>query len=49
MTVKTTTVSLFFFLVALIAGAWPLALPTAQSNTAPTQVSHAVQADSPSA
>jgi hypothetical protein len=42
---RTTT--LFFFLVALVAGAWPLALPTAQSN--PVEVSHAAEAVSPAA
>jgi hypothetical protein len=46
MTIKSTYV--FWFLVALIAGAWPLALPTAQ-NSAPVQVSHAAKAVSPAA
>jgi hypothetical protein len=46
MTIRMTT--LVFFLVALVAGAWPLALPTVQSN-APMQVSHAAEAVSPAA
>jgi hypothetical protein len=46
MTIKTHY--LFWFLVALVAGAWPLALPTAQSN-APAQVSHAAEAETQAA
>lgn len=45
-TIRTST--LLVFLVALIAGAWPLALPTAQSN-AQGRVSQAAQVESPSA
>ena len=47
MTMKTSY--LFWFLIALIAGAWPLALPTAPSHSTPTQVSHAAPAVTPSA
>jgi hypothetical protein len=45
MTMKTSY--LFWFLLALIAGAWPLALPTEHSS--PAQVSHAAKAETPAA
>jgi hypothetical protein len=45
MTMRTSY--FLFFLVALIAGAWPLALPTAHAT--PAQVNHVASAETPAA
>jgi hypothetical protein len=45
MTMRTTT--FLFFLVALIVGAWPLAIPITQA--APAQVNHVASAETPAA